>query len=150
MPLAFAGEIERILEDNDLSRADVVSAHLVRATYGVTEFSHTHDWHVTGLVTVRRIDVSDGPSVLFDYESLSIAGALGLNLPVVLQEGGVGVINRALADFIAGENPILMFGVDNSGVVPEPSVVDPIQFIWRACIYVQVITAVDVEVPDPF
>lgn len=146
----YADEINRILEDEDLSREDIVSAHLVRASYGVTEFSHGHDWTITGSVTVRRDDVSDGPEVLFDYVTLSVEGALGENIPAPLDAGGVGVINRALADFIEGGNPVLVFSVGNSGVLPPPSVSDPIQFDWRACMYIQVITSMDIEVPDPF
>lgn len=146
----YADELERILEDEDLSREDIGSAHLVRMSYGVTEFSHTHDWTVSGSVTVRRADISDGPETLFDYASLSIEGALGEDLPLALESGGVGVINRALADFIAGGSPVLVFRVENSGVSPAPSVADPIRFDWRACVYIQVITPIDVEVPDPF
>jgi hypothetical protein len=146
----YANELEQILEDEDLSREDIVSAHLVRVSYGVTEFSHTHDWTVSGSVTVRRADISDGPAVLFDYANLSVEAALGQDLPVPLQAGGVGVVNRALADFIEGGSPVLVFRVVNSGVVPPPSVADPIRFDWLACVHIQVITSMDVEVPDPF
>ena len=148
--LDYTEQMSRVLRDNDLSRGDIASAHLVRMTYGVTQFSNDHDWLVTGAVTVRRNDTPDGPFTLFDYVELSVEGALGRNLPVALEEAGVGVINRALDDFIAGGSPVLVFEVDNSGVTPSPSVVDPIQFSWCCCIYIQVIHAVDVEVPDPF
>ncbi len=149
--LDYASEIDRILADNDLSRDDLVSAHVVNVTYELTDFSHTHDWEVTGYVTVERSDIADGPAQVFEYtdETISVA-KVGTVVNAPLTEGGVGILNRALADYIEGGNPVLVFRVSNSGVSPSPSVSDPIQFTWQACIYIQVITTMDVEVPNVF
>jgi len=147
----YADEINGILEDNDVSREDIVTAMLVSASYGVTDVDPAHDdWIITGSVTVERVDKTDGPDTLWEYTSVSISAALGKKIPALMNEGGVGILNRALADFIAGENPVLTFKVVNSGVTPAPSVSVPIQFAWKGCIVVDIVAKSDIEVPDPF
>jgi hypothetical protein len=146
----YAAEINRILDDNDVSRGDIVSARLVSASYGVTDFPEHADWTITGSITIEREDIADGPFTLWEYTSVSVQGALGKKLPAILNEDGVGVLDRALADFIAGGGPVLTFKVENSGVVPPPSVSDPIQFVWKGCIVVDFVVEKDIEVPDPF
>jgi hypothetical protein len=146
----YAEQISQILEDNDVSREDLVSARLVSASYGVDSFPAHADWAITGAVTVQREDVSDGPDTLYAYTTLSVADALGKTLPAVLNAAGVGVLNRALADFIAGENPVLTFEVINSGVAPAPSAGDPLVFQWHGCIVIDIVAETEAEVPEPF
>ncbi len=146
----YAAEINEILDDNDISREDLVSARLVSASYGVTDFPTHDDWNITGSITVERNDIADGPSTLWEYTSVSVQGALGKKIPAVLNEDGVGVLNRALAEFIAGGAPVLTFKVVNSGVTPAPSSGDHLLFDWNGCIVVDFVAKTDVEVPDPF
>lgn len=146
----FGEQLNDILEENDVARDELVSAHLVTATYAVTEFSHAHDWTISGGVTVERLDVPRGPATLYNYTSASVEGTLGLTVTPDLVEAGVTILNEALADFIAGANPVITFRVDNSAVSPAPSASDRIQFDWRACLSMQIITTADIEVPDPF
>jgi hypothetical protein len=146
----YGNEINQALEDNNVSREDIVTARVVSASYGVTSFSQTHDWQVSGAITVERNDKSDGPSTLINYTDQSIADALGKMLPVDLNSDGVGLLDRALSDFIAGGDPILTLKVNNGGVSPLPSVSDPIRFTWQACIVVHIVTKKDMQVPDPF
>jgi hypothetical protein len=149
----YADEINRALEDNDISREDMVTARVVSATYEVTQFSHAHDWTIGGSVTIERTDIGGSPEVLFEYPSQSIADALGHVTRVALNPDGVAVINQALDDFIAGGasgHPVFIIRVNNESVTPMPSVSDPIAFLWRACITVHIVTKRDAEVPDPF
>ncbi len=150
----YAAEINEILDDNDISREDLVSARLVSANYGVTDFPTHDDWVITGEITVQRDDSTASADMvantLWEYTSVSVQGALGKKIPAVLNEDGVGVLNRALADFIAGRRPVLTFKVVNSGVTPAPSVSDHLQFVWNGCIVVDFVAKSDIEVPDPF
>jgi hypothetical protein len=148
--LDYGEEINKILEDKDVSRDDIVSAHLVSAWYGVTSFTQPDDWTISGSVTIERLDTSDGPETIWDYTSVSISNALGKKIPVSLVAAGVGVLNRALEDFIGGANPILKFTVTNSGVTPSPSPAKPIQFEWRTCLTIDIVTEADMRVPNPF
>ncbi|MFA4947101.1 MAG: hypothetical protein WC674_01170 [Candidatus Krumholzibacteriia bacterium] len=146
----YANEIQKILDDNGVAREDILSARLVSASYGVTHFPEHVDWNITGSITVERVGSGDGPKTLWDYNDVSVSAALGKKKSMVLIPDGVGVLNKALADFIAGEIPELTFTVDNTGVTPSPSVGDPIVFEWKACIVVDIVAKTDIEVPDPF
>jgi hypothetical protein len=147
----YAAMLNEILDDNDISREDIVSARLVSASYGVTHVDPAHDdWIITGSITIERVDKTDGPETLWDYTSVAIADALGKTIPAVLNGDGVGVLNRALEDFLAGGSPVLTFKVINSGVTPTPSVSVPIQFAWNGCILIDIVAKSDIEVPDPF
>lgn len=148
--LDYSGEIDGILADNGLSRGDIKSATLVSASYEVTRFTHPHDWLISGTVTVRRTDVDAGPAVLIGYDSVSVDGARGARTGANLDPGGVALINQALADFIAGQNPGIELVVQSGGVEPIPTPADRIEFSWLACMIVQVVFEEQVDVPDPF
>jgi hypothetical protein len=150
----FADEINKALEDNDVSREDIVTARLVSASYGVTEFPDHSDWLITGSVTIQREDSTRHedmvPNTLWDYQDLSIVGAVGMKIPAILNPDGVGVLNRALDDFLAGRNPVLTFRVENANVTPTPTTEDRLIFKWKGCISVDIVAKSDIEVPDPF
>ena len=152
----YAAAIDTILMDNELSRADLVRANLVSATYEVTDFTQDTDWIISGVITVERDDISHGPATIVSYETgQSVPGALGVVTAADLDAAGVAVIDSALADYIHhGRNPILRFTVVNGDVVPSPSPVGttpgPIIFSWEGCINVQVITIWEGDAPDPY
>ena len=149
----YGEKISEILDENSVSRDDIVTARLVSASYSVTDFPDHADWIISGSITVERIDSLDGPATLWDYDNVSITGALNKKIPMVLNSAGVGVLNRALADFIHNKNypnPVLVFRVNNADVTPSPSVGDPLVFAWRGCIVVDIVAESEIEVPDPF
>jgi hypothetical protein len=146
----LSDNLNQVLDDNDASREDIVTARVVSLSYSVTQFSQAHDWDITGAVTVERGDVTDGPATLLNYTDQSVQDALGVRIPASLNEDGVSVVNRALDDFIAGGNPILVFKVNNGGVNPVPSASDHIVFQWQPCLVTHIVVKKDIEVPDPF
>ncbi len=153
----YAAEIDSILMDNELSREELLSAHLVSATYTVTHFEQDTDWLISGVITVARADagVTHGPDTIITYPEQSVHGALGAVIPAVLNEAGVAVIDSALYDYINnGRDPVLVFRVINGDVDPSPSPVGstpgPIIFSWEGCIEIQVITIYEGEFPDAF
>lgn len=149
----LADEINAALSDNDVAREDIVTVRVVSASYGVTGFTAPtppHDWHITGSVTVERYDISDGPETLLNYTDEFVQDEYGKRIPASLNLAGVEIINRALDDFIAGGNPVLVFKLDNSSVSPVPSTPDPIVFQWKPCVVLHIVTKKDIQVPDPF
>lgn len=149
--LDYGSEIEEILEENDVSRSDIKRALVVSGSYGVTDFSHTHDWVIGGYISVERLDISDGPATIVNYSSQSVQAALGIMIPADLNGAGVALLNRALADFIAGSNPILRFEVHNGSVGPTPpDAQDRMIFDWKGCIVIHVVVSQELDVPDPF
>ena len=73
----YAEEIDAILEDNGYSREKIHSARVVSASYIVTEFTHTHDWVISGYIDVERMDITDGPAPLINYTNQSVTAAMG-------------------------------------------------------------------------
>ena len=146
----YAAEIDAILADNGYSREKIHSARVVSASYIVTEFSHTHDWVISGYIDVERIDVSEGPATLINYVSQSVTAAMGDFVVAPLEAPGVELMNNALDDYINGLNPVLRIAVHNGNVVPTPDAADPIVFTWKACIVIYVTTLEELDVPDPF
>ena len=149
----LADEINPALSDNDVAREDIVTVRVVSASYGVTGFtapSPPHDWHITGSVSVERYDVDDGPATLLNYTDESVQDAYGKHIPASLNTDGVEIVNRALDDFIAGGNPVLVFKLNNDAVSPAPSSADQIVFSWKPCVVLHIVTKKDIQVPDPF
>jgi hypothetical protein len=148
--LDYGDEIQQILEDNDLDRSDIESAVVSGASYTVTDFSHTHDWEISGEITVERTDVPVVPEVLITYTNVSLEQSLGATVPAVLEPAGVAILDEALQDFLEGANPTLILTVVSGGVEPDPSGTDVLVFVWRACITIHVMMSDTYEVPDVF
>lgn len=146
-----ADDIDDALADQGLTRADILEANLLGATYQVTDFDTEHDdWEISGSITVRRVDISDGPDTILVYTSQSIEAAMPDPVFATLHADGVGLFNRALDDYIGGSDPILEFSVNNGDVEPDPDGDDPLVFDWRACLKMYVIVDEEYEVPDVF
>ena len=134
--------------DNDITLDQLVDAFLVSGFYEVTEFSHTHDWEISGIITVERTDITGaGPDTLIVYTEVSLEDNLGVKTQVVFHADGVAIINQAMDDYITGGNPTLQLTVVNGDVGPtSPSGSDPLDFTWEACLNVQVIATIDAEI----
>jgi hypothetical protein len=148
--LNYADEIDQILEDNGYSREEIHSARVVSGSYIVTEFSHSHDWVISGYIDVERTDIADGPATLINYTSQSVTAAMGDVVIAPLEDPGVALLDQALDDYLNGANPVLRIAVHNGNADPTPSPADPIEFTWRACIVIYVTTLEELEAPDPF
>jgi len=145
--IVLGEDLDDLLADNDVSRENIVDAFLVSAFYEVTEFSHTPDWVIGGIITVERIDIGGaGPDTLIVYPELSLDEKLGVKTQVVLHADGVAIVNQAMDDYIAGSNPVLRLTVVNGYVTPSPTPGDPLDFTWEACLNVQVIATIDTEI----
>ena len=140
-------DLDSLLVDNDIIRDQIVDVFLVSGSYKIDEFSHTHDWEISGIITVERLDISGvGPDTLIVYHEISLEDELGITTFVPLHADGVGIINQALDDYRDGSSPVLRVTVENGEVEPSPTVSDPLDFIWKACINVQVIATLDTEI----
>ncbi|MFH1756133.1 MAG: hypothetical protein ABIA59_10580 [Candidatus Latescibacterota bacterium] len=147
----YADQIDDILADNDIDRDSIETAIVVSASYGVTSFTQDGDWEITGTILVDRQDISIAQDTLIKYTRQSIRDALGRKIPAQLHPGGVGILNQALAQYVAGtHNPVIEFTVDNGDVEPDPSPTNPIVFGWKTWLVIQVILTETFEVPDPF
>lgn len=145
--LDIGQEVRNILEDNGFDESDIKGAHVTSVSYGVTSFSQAHDWDITGAITATY---NGNTQTILNYTSQSVQAALGKKIPATLEQPGVDLINQALDDFVAGQNPVLTFTINNGSTTPTPSVEGPMIFDWRAWLAIQVIVSQEVTVPDPF
>lgn len=145
----IADQIRDILDENDVALSEIKDAFVSSVSYGVSSFSQSHDWTVSGAVSVRRVPAGSFTPIA-DYASVSVQGALGQKIGLPLLPAGVAIVNQALDDFLAGQNPVLEFQLLNDSIAPPPSGIDPMIFDWRAWLAIQLITTETVDVPDPF
>jgi hypothetical protein len=146
--LDYANEIDEILMDNGLSRDDIAMAKVMSATYQVTSFDHSHDWTISGVITVEWVGASAAETIV-SYTAQSVEAAEPVPVQASLDADGVQVINDALADYLNGGYPMLRFEVVNGDVSPTPSEADRLVFTWESCIKVHILYQEELEVPDP-
>ena len=138
------------LDEYDVELDDVISITMVSGEYKVTNPSKSHDWAVTGEVTIKRQDDSsvpatEGPEIFVNLTTQSLFDAKGKPVPADLNSAGVGVINNALADLMTGGDPRLVVTMESDDITPAPSPSDPLEFTWMARIVFQIVIDVSVS-----
>jgi hypothetical protein len=147
--IEFGQDLVDILNENDLDRSDIAQAMVMGGSYEVTDFTHGHDWTVSGSILVERLDLSGEPQTLLAYTSQSLSEALDNQIWVELETAGVSVLNGALQDFLNGGYPQLRFTVENGTTSPAPGASDHIVFDWQTCIKMHFIYTEEFDFPDP-
>lgn len=139
----FRERIDAILEENGATYDDLVSLSVVGGTYKLVVMKG-HDWRVTADVSVFRRDVTpgpvmDGPEHLLSFTNQSIAALKGKPTTADLDEDGVDLLNRALEDLLAGEDPMIWLELENTSINPVPSSSDPLELRFLACVQFQAV-----------
>jgi hypothetical protein len=133
------------LDDNGAKLSDIQSITMVAGEYKVAAPSGaTHDWAVSGVVTMRRQDdpmgpVTEGPATFVNMTSQSLKAAKSKPVPADLNSAGVAIVNHALTDLKAGGDPRLVVEMVSDNIVPAPSPSDPLEFSWLAQVTFQVV-----------
>jgi hypothetical protein len=138
------------LDDYGVELEDVISITMVSGEYKVTKPSRSHDWTVTGEVTIKRQDdpsgpVTEGPEIFVNLTNQSLDAAGGMPVPADLNSAGVGVVNNALADLKMGGDPRLIVTMESDDITPAPSMADPLSFKWQARIVFQIVIDMSVS-----
>jgi len=133
---------ERLLADlyqHGATLDDVNDISVTSATYKLIKLSGDHDWTLTADVYVSRVDVSDGPDKLVSFSNQSVDDLSGKPTNAALDNAGVGLLNRALDDLVAGGDPQVTVELVGESITPVPSVSDPLVFKWLACVEFQAV-----------
>lgn len=144
-------ELDAILGDNDVEKADVDTARLISVTYEVVT-PDDHDWEISGSITIGY--AARGRSeIIVDYDTVSLDAITGAPMFADLNPAGVAVFHEAVDDYLAGASPVLTFAAVNGDVVPDPtdSEQDPpgrINFSWKACLRMYVVLDEEFDWPD--
>ncbi len=144
----YAAKIDDILTGEGLGRSDIAAAKVMSATYQVTVFDHSHDWTISGYITVEHLG-NGGPARIIDYTDQSLLAAQPAPLPASLNSAGVSIVNEALQAYLNSGYPMLRFEVNNGSVKPTPDGSNRLIFTWEACIKIHVLYQEELEVPDP-
>jgi hypothetical protein len=153
LTIDYGDTLQKILDDNDIERDSIQTAHLVSVYYTVTAIDPDQpDWVVDGEITIARGDIAAGPATLINYTDQNVKDALDVEIYADLNPDGVTIINQALEQFRVGtHNPTLVFEVINDGVVPDPATQEVnMIFTWKACLTIQVVSSQEFEAPDAF
>ncbi len=138
------------LDEYDVELEDVTAITMVSGEYKVTKPSRSHDWTVTGEVTIKRQDdpsgpVTEGPEIFVNLTNQPLGDAKGKPVPADLNSAGVGVVNNALADLLTGADPRLIVTMESDDITPAPTAADPLSFMWQARIVFQIVINMDVS-----
>lgn len=149
---AVADELDEILSDNGVEKADVDTARLISVTYEVLT-PDDHDWEISGAITVEYPARGRAPEIIVDYDAVSLDAITGVPAYANLNAAGVAVFHEAVDDYLAGQNPELTFAVVNGDVVPDPTDTEQeppgrISFSWQACLRMYIILDEEVDWPD--
>jgi hypothetical protein len=146
-----ADDLDDILADNDLERTEIDTARLISVSYEVLRIAETsHDWTISGQITIEYTARGLGPEVIVDYDSLSLESVLGSPEYASLNAAGVAVFHAAVDDYLDGGDPEVTFRVESDSVSPIPNESDPIDFWWKACLRMYIILDEEFEWPDPW
>ena len=96
------------------------------------------------MIDIARQDVpdgayEDGPAPLTKFWKQSLKALKGRPTDAKLYDGGVKVVNHALASLLDGEDPRLVLLINNETVTPTPSPSDPMEFTVNVCIKFQTV-----------
>jgi hypothetical protein len=147
----FKKRLMDALESNGADLEDIQSITMVAGEYKVASPSKaTHDWSVSGVVTMRRQDdpmgpVTEGPATFVNMTSQSLVAAKGKPVPAALNSAGVAIVNHALTDLKNGGDPRLIVEMVSDNIVPAPTPSDPLAFSWLAQVTFQVVINVHVK-----
>jgi hypothetical protein len=150
--LGVPGLLADLLAEEGYSIDDVESVFIAGAAYGTAALEGDHDWVVSGQVDVQRVDgVVAGPrETLLEFTDTSVESTLERRVAAPLNAAGVAVVNDALQDYVDGGTPMLEFRVPVQDVTPQPTVLDPMAFVWKVWVELRVVINVKARVPDPF
>jgi hypothetical protein len=144
----FKEKLMSALERQHVRLSDVQSITMVSGAYKVAKPSQaTHDWVITGTVTITRQDdpmlpPTSGPSPFINMFNQSLKAAKSKPVQAKLDAEGVALVNRALASLVEGFDPRLVITMNSSNITPAPSTTDPLEFKWLAEVTFQAVVRV--------
>jgi hypothetical protein len=144
-------EVDDALQDAGYSRDDILTAKVQGGHYGAVANNTSHDWTISGQITVERVGGTTGAVTAITYTSQSVDAALGKKIKAPIEAAAIDEVNDALSDYLAGQNGIeLEFTIDNGSVSPSPDSGDPIDIVWKAWVTITVVVSDEADWPDPF
>jgi hypothetical protein len=154
----FWEDLDGILADNDMTKADIegasVSAVYYRVISGPTSPPPPDTaWTVSGRIWVV-IDDED-PELLAEYQSVVLTGPTGY-IRIMTEDDGLDVVDAAIEAYLAASDPDdypeLTFSADREvgGIDPSPTVAHPFVMEWQGCLSMSINFIDEYDVYDMF
>lgn len=136
----FKIQLEKALEKAGKKSTDVKSIHMIGATFQTLSIS-PKDARATADITIAREDVSDGPAAFVSFNDTLLKSLQGKPTDATMNADGVALVDRALADLLAGGDPTLVLTVNNETITPTPTPEAPLDFTVRVNVKFQAVVA---------
>lgn len=136
----FKIQLEKALEKAGKKSTDVKSIHMIGATFQTLSIS-PKDARATADITIAREDVSDGPAAFVSFNNTLLKSLQGKPTDATMNADGVALVDRALADLLAGGDPTLVLTVNNETITPTPTPEAPLDFTVRVNVKFQAVVA---------
>jgi hypothetical protein len=136
----FKDQLEKALAKSGKKTTDVKSIHMISATFAAQAVS-PKDATATANIDISRQDVSDGPAAFVSFNNTVLKSLTGKPTDAQMDAAGVALVDRALADLLAGGDPTLVLTVNNETITPTPTVDAPLDFKVRVNVTFQAVVA---------
>jgi hypothetical protein len=136
----FKDQLEKALAKSGKKTTDVKSIHMIGATFSTQSVS-PKDATATADITISRQDVSDGPAAFVSFDNTLLTSLRGAPTDATMNADGVALVDRALADLLAGSDPVLVLTVNNETITPTPTPDAPLDFRVRVNVTFQAVVA---------
>jgi hypothetical protein len=136
----FKDQLEKALAKSGKKTTDVKSIHMIGATFSTMSVS-PKDATATADITISRQDVSDGPAAFVSFDNTLLTSLRGSPTDATMDPAGVALVDRALADLLAGGDPTLVLTVNNETITPTPTTDAPLDFKVRVNVTFQAVVA---------
>lgn len=136
----FKDQLEKALAKSGKKTTDVKSIHMIGATFSTMAVS-PKDATATADITIARQDVSDGPAAFVSFNNTALKNLTGKPTDATMDAAGVALVDRALADLLAGADPTLVLTVNNETITPTPTTDAPLDFKVRVNVTFQAVVA---------
>jgi hypothetical protein len=134
----FKDQLEKALAKSGKKTTDVKSIHMISATFAAQAVS-PKDATATANIDISRQDVSDGPAAFVSFNNTKLKSLQGKPTDAQMNASGVALVDRALADLLAGGDPTLVLTVNNETITPTPTVDAPLDFKVRVNVTFQAV-----------
>lgn len=156
---SFLTDLDVILLENELTKADIESVAVVGVYYRVRENPDPTDpplpateWNVSGVVGVS-VDGSMPPVVIASYQHVLLSGPTDY-IRIETEAAGLAVLDDAIAQYLGAagpwEYPEIVFYSGMEDIDPSPTAGDPFIMTWDGCLSMRVAFTEEYETYDLF
>jgi len=154
---SFFEDLDVILLENELTKADIESVSVVGVYYKVLTGPTDPplpalEWDVSGVVGIS-IDGGMPPVVIASYQHVSLSGPTDY-IRIETLPSGLAVLDDAIAQYLdaAGpwEYPDITFYSGMENIDPSPTAGDPFIMTWDGCLSMRVAFTEEYETYDLF